>query len=186
MRAPLLAVLFLCAPLLACQQPCGPSTCAGCCNADGDCVEAPNNSVQTICGGAGLACAACASNQLCDPSRLVCIANADASACSSPPVQTFSEPCCSSYGADACGAGLFCAAFDGRTRETCYAEHSRLSLETCTEDRQCTSSSCNTVAGKCRSSQYELCTTQVGCTPTNQYGTPLNCVTTSGQLRCET
>lgn len=150
-------------------------------------METPANATNDNCGGAGLACATCPPSYVCDPSRLVCIANSVyGNDCSSPPVQALSEPCCYSYGADACGAGLFCAAFDSRTRPTCYAEYSRLSLETCTEDRQCASRSCNTSENQCRSAQYEICTTQVGCTPTNQYGTPLNCVTTSGQLRCET
>ena len=36
--------------------------------------------------------------------------------------QTLSQPCCTGWGADACGALLFCAAFDGRTQTTCYPD----------------------------------------------------------------
>ena len=50
----------------------------------------------------------------------------DAQECSSttPAAQGLSQPCCLSWGADACGAGLFCGAFDGRTVTTCYPERS--------------------------------------------------------------
>lgn len=49
-----------------------------------------------------------------------------------PPARGLSERCCPSFGADACGAGLFCAALDGRTIPTCYPEHSRAEGATCT------------------------------------------------------
>ena len=84
-----------------------------------------------------------------------------------PKSQTASGPCCLAYGIDACGAGLFCAAFDGRAQATCYVEHSRADEETCTADVQCMSSSCNATAGKCRSSPAAACTTTVGCADVN-------------------
>lgn len=148
-------------------------------------MPAPGNANENNCGGGGLACASCVTGYVCDPERLVCIANSTIGPdCSYSPVQALSEPCCSSYGADACGAGLFCAAFDGRHRETCYANYSRLSFEACTEDRQCASHSCNTSVYKCRSAQYELCTTSVGCAPTNAIGEPLTCTPDGADMRC--
>lgn len=77
--------------------------------------------------------------------------------------QGVSQACCLGYGIDACGASLFCAAFDGRTQPTCYAEHSRLDQETCTADNQCASSSCNTTAGACRSLPGSNCSATIGC-----------------------
>jgi hypothetical protein len=82
-----------------------------------------------------------------------------------PKTQSLSQPCCQAYGIDACGAGLFCAAFDGRTQATCYAEHARMDQETCGEDVQCLSSSCNLDVGKCRSTPQTSCTQEVGCAP---------------------
>ena len=79
--------------------------------------------------------------------------------------QGASEACCLSYGVDACGAGLFCAAFDGRTQPTCYPERSRADLASCNADVQCTSGSCNTSAGKCRSLPSMPCEVEVGCAP---------------------
>jgi len=92
-----------------------------------------------------------------------------------PKSQTASEPCCPELGIDACGAGLFCAAFDGRTQATCYAENSRRNMETCTDDRHCVSSSCNTTVGKCRGMQYEPCDPAIGCAPKNAFGSALSC-----------
>ncbi len=71
-------------------------------------------------------------------------AASDASSCavSIPATQNLSQPCCPAWGADACGAGLFCAAFDGRTQFTCYPEHSRADGETCTENIQCVTKVC--------------------------------------------
>ncbi len=83
--------------------------------------------------------------------------------CSYPPSQTASQPCCLELGVDACGANLFCAAYDGRTQATCYLEHSRADMTECDEDRQCASSSCNTSLRKCRSLPLSLCETEVGC-----------------------
>lgn len=82
--------------------------------------------------------------------------------CAYAPAQGPAEPCCTSWGADACGAGFFCAAFDGRTIATCYANGSRLDGQTCTADDQCGSMSCNTAAGACRT-LGSTCDPRVGC-----------------------
>jgi hypothetical protein len=74
-----------------------------------------------------------------------------------------SQRCCLAYGADACGANLFCGAFDGRTVPTCYVERSRADMTACTEDRQCTSGSCNLDQMKCRSLFGQPCTIEIGC-----------------------
>jgi hypothetical protein len=85
--------------------------------------------------------------------------------------QGLSQPCCQEFGIDACGAGLFCAAFDGRTQATCYPEHSRMALTQCDEDRDCASSACETMTHKCKSLPGEMCDTGVGCAAamSNQY-----------------
>ncbi len=80
-----------------------------------------------------------------------------------PRSQALSQPCCQEWGVDACGATLFCAAFDGRTQATCYPERSRADRTECTEDRQCTSGSCNLAAGRCRSTPYTACEAAIGC-----------------------
>jgi len=77
--------------------------------------------------------------------------------------QTLSEPCCVDHGPDACGASLFCAAFDGRVQPTCYMEHSRLVGEECNGDRHCASRSCNRGLAACRAIPGEACTVAVGC-----------------------
>lgn len=90
-----------------------------------------------------------------------------------PKSQTLSQSCCPEWGADACGAMLFCAAFDGRTQPTCYAERSRADQATCTDDPQCQSGSCNPTVGKCRSLGLTTCSPTVGCAADpfgNRYG----------------
>ena len=90
----------------------------------------------------------------------------DAQTCSEPaPSQGLSEACCPAHGVDACGAGLFCAAFDGRTESTCYAERSRLDQTECTADVQCMSGACNVTVAACRSLPGSACTPEVGCAP---------------------
>jgi len=84
--------------------------------------------------------------------------------CTEPPTQGLSEPCCPGHGVDACGAGLFCAAFDGRTIPSCYPERSRLDGESCTADAQCVSESCNVEVSRCRWGSGE-CESAVGCAP---------------------
>ncbi|MGE0323840.1 MAG: hypothetical protein AB7K71_09530 [Polyangiaceae bacterium] len=88
-----------------------------------------------------------------------------AETCDLPASQTISQPCCASLGVDACGAGLFCAAFDGRQQATCYAERSRADQTECSADVQCLSGSCNTTAAACRSLQGTACSSDVGCAP---------------------
>lgn len=61
----------------------------------------------------------------------------DAGPCAEPASQPLSAPCCLGLGVDACGAGLFCAAFDGRLQPTCYAEGSRPLNAACSGERQC-------------------------------------------------
>lgn len=78
-----------------------------------------------------------------------------------------SESCCPDYGLDACGAGLVCAALDGRTIATCYLEKSRKALESCTVDALCASGDCNEMAGRCKSITGEACDAAVGCLPLN-------------------
>lgn len=97
-----------------------------------------------------------------------------------PSSQAVSQPCCLALGIDACGANLFCAAFDGRTQPTCYLERSRLALEECTEDRQCVSGACNDDLGQCKSMPGASCDAKVGCATVE--GTRAVCV----EERCQT
>lgn len=80
------------------------------------------------------------------------------------------DACCPSLGADACGAGLFCASFDGRTIATCFRERSRLTGESCGDDRQCEHGSCNLELGRCRAAEGEVCTRTLGCGPSDAGG----------------
>lgn len=80
-----------------------------------------------------------------------------------PPSQQASEPCCPDHGPDACGALLFCAAFDGRTQPTCYPERSRLDLDECGEDVHCASGLCNQEVLQCASLPGAVCDARVGC-----------------------
>lgn len=82
-------------------------------------------------------------------------------ACADRPSRTVSEECCPDFGIDACGAGLFCAALDGREVPTCFVERSRQSGETCSEDRSCVNGGCQ--AGRCQSTRGEICSVEVGC-----------------------
>jgi hypothetical protein len=94
--------------------------------------------------------------------------DADPASCVEPKSQTLSEPCCLAFGADACGGGLFCAAFDGRTQPTCYPERSRADMSTCAEDRHCVSGQCNTTAGACSSIYGGPCSVAIGCAASPQ------------------
>ncbi len=76
------------------------------------------------------------------------------------------QACCPTFGVDACGAGLFCDAFDGRSTYVCYAERSRLSGSECREDVHCGSGACALPAGRCMALPGEACTTDVGCAVT--------------------
>jgi hypothetical protein len=77
--------------------------------------------------------------------------------------QAASEPCCLAHGVDACGAELFCAAFDGRQQPTCYVEGVRASGEQCGADAHCLSDDCHPELGVCLGSGGEACTPEVGC-----------------------
>ena len=77
--------------------------------------------------------------------------------------QGLAEPCCLAHAIDACGADLFCAAFDGRAQPTCYVEGSRLDGEECAENRHCASGGCNLDVGLCASMSGTSCTPEVGC-----------------------
>jgi hypothetical protein len=76
-----------------------------------------------------------------------------------------SQPCCLDRGVDACGAELFCAAFDGHTQATCYPEFSRQDQTECTADNQCSSQHCNLDLGKCMSTPGLACSADIGCAP---------------------
>jgi hypothetical protein len=54
-----LAMFPSCGPSM---QACGPSTCSGCCSADGECVIAPS---ALACGGSGSMCIQCMPSQQC-------------------------------------------------------------------------------------------------------------------------
>lgn len=90
------------------------------------------------------------------------------------PARLPSQSCCPALGTDACGAGLFCAAFDGRDVPTCYAEHERPDMAQCTADVQCLSGSCNTKLGACRSVYGQPCTEEIGCAP-GSFGSQYAC-----------
>ncbi len=93
------------------------------------------------------------------------------------------QECCRTFGIDACGALLFCAAFDGRTTPTCYPERSRLDGQSCDEDRDCTSGACSATAHACKSVLGQACTAEIGCAPAPT-GRPAACDTTTAPARC--
>lgn len=82
--------------------------------------------------------------------------------CTLMPVQSVSEACCEAFGIDACGGGLFCAAFDGRTIGTCYALGSRTNGQECREDAHCGSGLCG-AGGHCAALPSETCNAADGC-----------------------
>ena len=106
-------------------------------------------------------CGSCTGNESCGGGGLtkVCGVPAD---CDYGPAQGLSDPCCPIHGIDACGAELFCAAFDGRTVFTCYPDGVRSAGESCLEDVHCAGGACSTV-GSCKSMPGESCTAEVGC-----------------------
>lgn len=85
-----------------------------------------------------------------------------------PAGQGASQPCCPEWGADACGALLFCDAFDGRVQPTCYPERSRSDQTGCHADNQCISGSCNTDVSLCRSMPLTSCRSDIGCSDNTQ------------------
>ncbi len=82
--------------------------------------------------------------------------------CTYAKVQTLGAGCCQSHGPDACGAGLFCAAYDGRTIATCYANRSREAGQTCKSGLECLSSSCG-ASGLCAALPNMACEPAWGC-----------------------
>ncbi len=108
------------------------------------------------------------------------------------PSRGLTESCCLTHGIDACGSGLFCAAFDGRSIPVCYAERTRDDLTMCTEDRQCRSGSCNSGVNLCRTLSIDpqsACTAGVGCVdslgdllPCLNVGFGYECTYTDGNL----
>ncbi len=89
--------------------------------------------------------------------------DAGAPACDLGNSRSLSESCCEDLGVDACGAKLFCAAFDGRKQATCYPEGSREDMTECTDDAQCISGECNAGEAACKSLQGAACTEVIGC-----------------------
>ena len=134
----------------------------------------------------GLLLLSCNGSRACDAATCAdccsaddrCISCDSVEACTVAPVQGLSQSCCEARGIDACGAGLFCAAFDGRTVPTCYANNSRLGLEECTADAHCASSQCNVTLSRCKSIGSETCRTDVGCAVPQGYSSAY-CTTTS-------
>ena len=95
-----------------------------------------------------------------------------------PKVQGPSQECCPGHGADACGAHLFCAAFDGRAVPTCYLLGSRLPGEECLGNVQCSTQSCNLETGRCRPVLGMDCDEATGCV--DSVCDEGKCVATSG------
>lgn len=150
------------------------------CSPDDPEAVCPTGSTSCISGTMYTCCGASA--PVCCTNGPTCVANAsqcgDAGSTSSggagptPPScqnvgrsQPQSAQCCPSYGVDACGAGLVCAALDGRTTATCYAEGSRQPGETCTVDALCQTKACNQQVGRCKFSSSDVvpCDPAVGC-----------------------
>lgn len=104
--------------------------------------------------------------------------------CDLPLSQPISAPCCEEQGVDACGANLFCAAFDGRSQATCYPERSRRDGESCGENRHCTSGECNIELAACKATPTSECTTELGCAKAHT-GDVMVCAPFAGSLRCQ-
>ncbi len=98
----------------------------------------------------------------------------DAGPCMFPASQGLSQPCCLDRGVDACGAGLFCEAFDGRTQPTCYAQGSRRDGETCGADNHCAGGRCPGSSGRCGPALGDPCSPAgQACAPDDAGGTVL-------------
>lgn len=101
-----------------------------------------------------------------------------------PKSQGPSDPCCPDYGVDACGANLFCAAFEGRKTPTCYVEGQQLGGEECTDDVQCASKSCNTKVGKCAGVTVgDSCDPEAGCAGALTVCTGKKCTAATGKAQ---
>ncbi len=86
-----------------------------------------------------------------------------ASCTSLPKVQGAAAECCPAHGADACGANLFCAAFDGRNIATCYVRGSQLPGMECSDDAHCATQSCDPTTSTCRGTLGTECNPDAGC-----------------------
>lgn len=100
------------------------------------------------------------------------------------PSRTMSQPCCPELDIDACGAGLLCAALDGRTQPTCYAESSRRDGSECTDNLLCVSQSCDSKQNRCRASPGAVCEPDLGCAP-DPMGYERACVESAASYACE-
>jgi hypothetical protein len=105
---------------------------------------------------------------------VACGGESDEEADTFPPSQQLSQPCSPEWGIDACGAGLLCAALDGRKRPTCYPLASRFDGTECSEDAICASQKCS-AQKKCAGSPYTECTKALGCGPA-MVGGQFSCV----------
>jgi hypothetical protein len=96
-----------------------------------------------------------------------------------------SEACCLDLGVDACGANLFCAAFDGRTQATCYPNSSRKLGEACLANENCVSSLC-TETMRCAPILGEACDVATGCSQLSNSSTTraIACEGAAGAARC--
>jgi len=94
-----------------------------------------------------------------------------------------SQSCCPDLEIDACGAGLVCAALDGRKQPTCYREHSRVDLSECSDDLLCISGACSITTHKCQSVRLAICEEATGCAPDPQ-GLEFSCRADEGKFRC--
>jgi hypothetical protein len=117
-------------------------------------------------------------------SLLACGGGSAGGPCTLGSVREESQACCLDLGIDACGAGLVCAALDGREQATCYREYSRRDLSECSDDRLCASASCNADSGRCRSAYGQACQLDTGCAP-DPRGHGLSCrEPIAGRLMC--
>ncbi len=64
---------FALAVVPSCGRPCGPQSCAGCCDASGACVAPTASAADATCGTQGARCVDCtAAQQVCDPTAFAC------------------------------------------------------------------------------------------------------------------
>ena len=137
--------------------------------------------IATLCGA--LACSSGSTTRASSDGGTTAVAEGGA-ACKSlhAASQASSQPCCLDWGADACGAGLFCAAFDGRTQPTCYPDHSRLGAAECSADTQCLSNACDETH-VCKGVPGGKCDPAIGCGTALDSETRFYCVAESGGTR---
>ncbi len=85
----------------------------------------------------------------------------DPTSCHLGPARLLSQTFGRELGVGACGAGLFCEAFDGRTVPVCYAKMSRISGEERTDGSYCGSGTCNEEL--CAGGPGGACAVEGGC-----------------------